>query len=312
MTTRRTRPSHTQGQAKGSGPPPSQPPPGNQTALEVRREKHPIEAELWAQRDLLNAILPTGFGADRLIGAFAAELSGQSDLSKCDKWSVIGGLYMAARVGLEINGPSGDCYLIPYGKQATFVLGYRGARKLALRSPEIAKVETALVWDGDGWVCERSVDGWDWRHEPDLRGVDNEDADKILGGYLVATQTNRLIPDTFHPVRGSYLRKVRDFARSKNKREDGPWFKWEPQMMLKTVVKSGVKHLPHADDVALAIRTDDQGEAGKQDLEDLVRTEMQKATAITIRQLERRDEAGVVSVDEIVDHFTTKLRGALR
>ena len=54
-------------------------------------------------------------------------------LVDCTPASFFGSLLLSAQLGLEPNGPDQKCFLIPYGKECQFQLGYRGLLDLVRR-----------------------------------------------------------------------------------------------------------------------------------------------------------------------------------
>jgi recombination protein RecT len=69
-------------------------------------------------------------------------------LFNCHPQSVLGCLMQAASLGLYF-GMNGQCFMVPYGTEATFVTGWRGHVTLALRGNLGSEIGTGAVRDGD-------------------------------------------------------------------------------------------------------------------------------------------------------------------
>ena len=93
---------------------------------------------------------------DTIIGWFIRKAVREGTLlSLIHIWnSFIGAMMNAAQLGLEPNTTLGQAYLIPYGKQVQFVLGYKGLIDLAYRSGEVAIVRAETVFKNDEFVYE--------------------------------------------------------------------------------------------------------------------------------------------------------------
>ena len=60
----------------------------------------------------------------------------------------------AAQLGVEPNTPIGQAYLIPYGNQVQFQLGYKGLIDLAYRSGEVQSIQAHEVHENDTFEYE--------------------------------------------------------------------------------------------------------------------------------------------------------------
>lgn len=69
-------------------------------------------------------------------------------LFNCHPHSVLGCMMQAASLGLYF-GMNGQCYMVPYGTEATFITGWRGHVTLALRGATGSEARTGCVRPGD-------------------------------------------------------------------------------------------------------------------------------------------------------------------
>ncbi len=71
-------------------------------------------------------------------------------LGECTAVSMIGSLIAASSIGVEVNTPLQEAYLIPYGAEATFIMGYQGYVKLFRQHPDADDVSS-------GWIGSKDV-----------------------------------------------------------------------------------------------------------------------------------------------------------
>ena len=107
-------------------------------------------------QDKLANLLPIGKSeADRvrsiqmLSRSISCEMETNKNLAACSKDSILTAMMMCARLDMYPFQSFGHCYIIPYGKEAQFQLGYKGALDLARRSGAVAAVNTGFITDLD-------------------------------------------------------------------------------------------------------------------------------------------------------------------
>lgn len=92
--------------------------------------------------------LPAAIGTERFARTITTELRRNAKLLECNPESVLGSLMLCAQLGLE-PGPLGHAYLVPYGRECTFVLGYTGIIALAYRSGELRSIVANPVYEAE-------------------------------------------------------------------------------------------------------------------------------------------------------------------
>lgn len=70
-------------------------------------------------------------------------------LQSCEPQSIMNAAVVAATLDLQINPSLGFAYIVPYGKVATFQIGYKGIINLALRTGQYQKIEVNEVYEGE-------------------------------------------------------------------------------------------------------------------------------------------------------------------
>lgn len=92
-------------------------------------------------------VLPRGLSPDRLIRTVLVSVERLPALLKCDRQSLFNAAMSAAVLGLEVDGVTGQAYLLPFGGRAQLVVGYKGYTTLAARSG--ITITGAVVRAGD-------------------------------------------------------------------------------------------------------------------------------------------------------------------
>lgn len=150
----------------------------------------------------------------------------------------------AAQLGLEPNTPLGHAYLVPYGTECTFILGYKGIVDLARRNG--VSIVARTVHEGDHFECDY---GLDERivHRPTLgeRG-------QPIAYYGIARWTEGHMVQLATPT-DIEERKAR--AKAAN---NGPWKTDYDAMARKTVVRMMAPYLPLSVEMATAVNADER------------------------------------------------------
>jgi recombination protein RecT len=117
-----------------------------------------------------------------------------SEVKKSDKMqeafknnpaSLFASILLCAELGLNPSSDVGEFYFIPYGKTITPILGYKGLMALLLRSGEIKKIWTEIVYEEDSFNFELGLEP-KLSHIPNLERTNNN----IKYVYAVAKLTN--------------------------------------------------------------------------------------------------------------------------
>lgn len=211
------------------------------------------------EREIPNiaAVLPKGTMDPQRMAKLAIQIwTGNPKLAACDKNSFVAALITCAQFGLEPNTPLGQCYIIPYGKQATFQLGYPGILNLAYRTGEYKSIYVREVYKEDEFKVSYGI-------FEDLVHVPSEDgpADGELPTYIYAV---------YHLKNGGYnfecwswnkiIKHAIKFSKSYSK-PDGQWKVNPVSMAKKTVLIALLKYAPKSLDIVQAMEVDDTAQA---------------------------------------------------
>ena len=198
----------------------------------------------------LKLALPKHVTPERLARITLTELRRTPKLLECTRESLLGSILQCAQLGLE-PGVLGQCWIIPYGKEATFVPGYRGLAQLAYRSGQIASIAARAVFDGDTFSYDFGSDTI--HHRP---GGETDPA-KLTHVYAVIhTQAGGRLWDVM--TKGE-VDRIRQRSRAG---QSGPWSTDYAEMAKKTVLRRLMKIAPCSAELQTALALDESADQG--------------------------------------------------
>lgn len=223
----------------------------------VAKKERPttISGFLEAYKGEIARALPKHMTADRMARIALTEVRKTPALTKCKPESLFGAVIQASQLGLEPGSALGQCYLIPFGQEVQFLIGYRGMIDLARRSGQIVSLEAHPVYEGDKFDCAFGLQS-DLKHVPDWDNASRADPAKLRFVYAVAKLKDGGVQ--FEVMSRGEVDAIR--ARSKAGRS-GPWVTDYVAMAMKTVIRRLFKYLPVSIEMAQAIGQDEMAEA---------------------------------------------------
>jgi recombination protein RecT len=213
-----------------------------------------IAQYLEAQKPAILAALPRNVDVDRFTRIVLTTVRKNPKLLQCDPLSILAATMQSAQLGLEPGSGLGEAYIIPYKREATFQMGYRGVIKLARNSGDLSAIWAEAVYAGDVF---RVVMGTEPRiiHEPDFT-VERGTYEAMTHVYAVAKLSSgetQYAVMTKAEIEAHKTRYSRGASSS-----DSPWK--DPlgavEMAKKTVVLRLGKMLPLSAEVARAFASD--------------------------------------------------------
>lgn len=103
--------------------------------------------EMPAYKNKFNEML--GKKAAGFMSSIIAVTNNNKLLAKANPATVIGAAAQAAMLDLPINQSLGFAYIVPYGSEAQFQLGYKGYIQLAQRSGQYVDIGAKTVYEGE-------------------------------------------------------------------------------------------------------------------------------------------------------------------
>lgn len=213
-----------------------------------------FRAMVMMRKDELSASMPRHVDANRILRIALTEIRKTPKLLECDVASLLTSVATASSLGLEIGGPLGQAYLVPYGPKAELVLGYRGMLAMARRSGEIKSIEARPVFEGDAFSYSYGL-------TPSLVHTPSGETDptKLRAAYAIAHFKDGGFQ--LEVMLANEIRKIRDVALAKNFNK-GPWKDNESEMWRKTPLRRLMKMLPLSADIAERVDVEDKIERG--------------------------------------------------
>ena len=168
--------------------------------------------------------------------------------------SLFASILLCAELGLNPSADVGEFYFLPFGKKITPILGYKGVINLMLRSGEISKLWSEIVYEGDDFEYELGL-------EPKLTHIPNLEANNknIKYVYAVAKLTNGEL--MFKVMSKKEIMEIVQMSKYPNQLYGS---NKDPQgwMYKKTVIKQLSKTLPKDYYGKKGISVDDKVEGG--------------------------------------------------
>ena len=177
-------------------------------------------------------------------------------LLECDRTSLIMAFVQSAQFKFMPSGSSGEAYVIPYGIEAKFQIGYQGIVTLLYRTGKISAITSNIIYKNDVFEYQEGLDAV-LIHKPAMFGKEKGEA---IGVYTVAQMSDGT--KTFKVMDKDAIMAIKNLSKAKGTK-DSPWNsdkdpeKW---MWRKTCLIQHSKLLPKTEDIIKAIDIDNDGE----------------------------------------------------
>jgi recombination protein RecT len=216
----------------------------------VVKPKDPFAEIIERNMPAIKVALPKHLSPERMARVALTTIRTNPNLQKCNPVSVLASIVQAAQLGLE-PGILGHCYIIPYGNEAQFQIGYRGMIDLARRSGNIESIQAHEVYENDLFELEYGLSDH-LKHVPwHLLGV--TEPGNVRGAYMVAK-----FKDGGHQIHYMPIKEIEDHRKRSKASKTGPWVSDFVEMCKKTVVRSAWKWLPISIEVMRQVEAKDE------------------------------------------------------
>lgn len=202
------------------------------TNLPAQAQQRPqsVAQTIVANKQLIVEALPRGIDPDRFTRLALTTLRKTPRLQECDPQSFVGSLLTASALGLEPD-VLGECYLVPYKRECTLIIGYQGIAKLFWQSPMAAQLDSGYVCEKDEFSYAKGTSPY-LTHTPALgeRG-------KVIAYYaIVGLKSGATWFEVFTPAQ---IAALRGGNRKSDIRDPEHWM--ERKTALKQVLKMAPK-----------------------------------------------------------------------
>ena len=178
--------------------------------------------------------LPKHINSERFVRIAITSIRQNPKLAKCSQESLLGALMTSAQLGLE-PGILGQAYLIPYGNNVQFQIGYKGMIELLRRSGQLSDIYACEIRKNDDFQITLGLHR-DIKHNINF----NEDRGEVVGYYAVA-----VLKDGANSFEFMTKKQVEEHRKKFSKTGDtSPWGTDFDEMAKKTVIKKLLKYLP--------------------------------------------------------------------
>lgn len=220
----------------------------------------------WADRMVpqLAAALPVALrdNAQRFARCLVTEVQRNPFIQTCTGLSLLGSLIQAAQLGLEVGGPLGQAYLVPFwnskvgANEAQMQVGYRGLLTLGYRSGQVGNMFAQLVHANDEFDIDLGSTPR-VRHRPAI----TKERGEVIGVYAVLLKTVTDRPDVEWMSKQDIEDHKNKYSKAANK-GFSPWQTAWGEMARKTPLRRLAKRTPVSVDLVTAAVLDEHGEEG--------------------------------------------------
>ena len=195
-----------------------------------------------AMRNQFALALPKHLTADRFTRIAITALTRTPKLQECTPESFMRCLLDLSALGIEPDGRR--AHLIPYGKECTLILDYKGIAELVMRSGVVSSIHADKVCESDVFEVDR---GRITKHQIDYRKPRGATyAFYVLIAFKDGSEKSEVM--TREEVDG-----IRKRSRAGN---SGPWVTDFDEMGKKTVFRRASKWLPLSPEIRDALEKD--------------------------------------------------------
>ena len=192
----------------------------------------------------------TGITEETFAAQIANACRATPKLWQCEPETVLGAALRCAQLGLAPNDVRNLAWIIPYGKEATFQIGYGGVLELARRAVPGLRFDGRPVYPNDEFDVDYGKAD-PLVHRPAVaRGM-------ARGGDAFAWYVRAVYPDgqvQIHILDKECVEYHRSFSKNKNA---GMWKDNYDAAALKSVVTDMKRWLPSSSQLVAAIASDD-------------------------------------------------------
>lgn len=229
------------------------------SALVVPEQAKQRLQKFWKDNSKQIAAVTAGTDTDRIMRVTYSLLYRTPKLVECTPFSLLNGIVLAHQMGLVFG--TTEVSLVPFGHEATIIIGYQGKVKLALASKLITSVHCDCILDGEEFEYYVTSAGVHFLHRPEWRARPRPTDTNIVGAYCQLCTSTGGVQTKFVPLADILDARGRSRAyqyQVKKGGRDNPWFTDFGAMAMKTAVHRAMKTAPQDARLGLANSVDDE------------------------------------------------------
>jgi recombination protein RecT len=216
------------------------------------RARKTMQAQILNMTKEFERALPGKIGVERMMRIVMTAILKTPTLAMCEPTSFMGALLQALQLGLEVNTPLGQAYLIPRKKkdrngnllywECNFQIGYQGLLDLCYRYGKYKMITAEVVYDGDYFDFRYGTKQF-LDHRPE--GKKGANPIRVWALYHLENGGERFVVWSWDEA----MAHGEEFSDSfnKNKPWASPWLSSETaqeEMAKKSVLKALLKYAP--------------------------------------------------------------------
>lgn len=221
----------------------------NQVQKKAPAPEQTLNALLKRMGPEIQRALPKHMDADRIARIALTAVRTTPKLLECDQTSFLAAIMQSAQLGVEPNTGLGQAYLIPYGKQVQFQLGYKGLIDLAVRSGQYKSIYAHEVYADDEFEFTYGLVK-DLIHKP----ASIPQGEPV--GYYAVYHLQNGGYDFVYWTRERIDHHAQKFSQAVQKGWTSPWKTNYDAMAKKTVLKEVLKYAPKSIELQKTVEAD--------------------------------------------------------
>lgn len=216
-------------------------------------EKKTMQQYIKTMEGEIKKALPSVITPERFTRIVLSAISVNPKLGSCTPASFLGAMMTSAQLGLEVNTPLGQAYVLPYTNkgvlEAQFQLGYKGLIDLAYRSGEVESIQSHVVYENDEFTCEYGLEP-KLTHKP--ASSDRGEPIKVYAVFKTKSGGFGFEVMSMDDVKKHAAKYSKAYNSSFS-----PWKTNFEEMAKKTVLKRVLKYAPLKSDFVRAVAQDE-------------------------------------------------------
>jgi recombination protein RecT len=226
-----------------------------------------LKSQINKMADQFQNALPNKIGVERMMRIVMTAILNNPTLALCEPHSFFGALLQSLQLGLEVNTPLGQAYLIPRKKKdkqgnyywaCNFQLGYQGLLDLCYRYGKYRQITAEIVHEGDDFDFQLGTAQF-LRHNPKGK---SEKPTFVWALYELDNGGQRFVVWTWNQVIKHAEQFSDSYATAIEKKWDNssPWTSSQESkesMAQKTVLHDLLKHAPKSVELHQAVSADE-------------------------------------------------------
>lgn len=194
--------------------------------------------------------LPKQISVERFTRVVITAIRQNPKLQTCSQVSFLAAMMQSAQLGVEPNTPLGQAYLIPYGREVQFQLGYQGLLSLAYRSGEYKSIYAKEVYKNDKFEYEYGL-------EEKLIHVPADEPEGEPTYYYAVYHLKNGGYGFVVMSRDQVIKHKDKYSAAVKAGKNSPWYTDFDSMAKKTVLKQLLKYAPKSVEFAAQVTADE-------------------------------------------------------